>query len=84
MSVILCPAVSARLTDAAPSLKIRAALSISHGVDLRASEVVSLRFAAIESSRIVIQVEQGKACKDCHTGFAMKITSTEREQVECH
>ena len=64
LSVILSPEEVARLLDAAPSLKAKAALSVSYGAGLRASEVVLLKTTDIDSSRQVIRVEQGKGRKD--------------------
>ena len=64
LSVILSPEEVARLLDAAPGLKAKAALSVSYGAGLRASEVVSLKVSDIDSSRQVIRVEQGKGRKD--------------------
>ena len=64
LSVILSPEEVARLLDAAPCLKAKAALSVSYGAGLRASEVVSLKVTDIDSSRQVIRVEQGKGRKD--------------------
>ena len=46
------------------SMLRRAALSVSYGAGLRASEVVSLKVTDIDSSRRVIRVEQGKGRKD--------------------
>ncbi len=42
LPVVLSPAEVARLLDAAPGLKYRAALSVAYGAGLRALEVVSL------------------------------------------
>ena len=64
LAVILSPKEVARLLDAAPGLKAKAALSVSYGAGLRASEVVSLKVTDIDSSRQVIRVEQGKGRKD--------------------
>jgi site-specific recombinase XerD len=64
LPVVLSPEEVARLLDAAPRLKYRAALSVSYGAGLRASEVVSLKLADIDSERMVIRVEQGKGRKD--------------------
>ncbi len=66
LPVILSPAEVARLLDAAPGLKYRAALSVAYGAGLRAAEVVSLKVADIDSDpeRMVIRVEQGKGRKD--------------------
>ena len=64
LSVILSPEEVARLLDAAPGRKAKAALSLSYGAGRRASEVVSLKVTDIDSSRQVIRVEQGKGRKD--------------------
>ena len=64
LPVILSPGEVARLLDAAPGLKHRAALSVAYGAGLRASEVVSLKVSDIDSERMVILVEQGKGRKD--------------------
>lgn len=47
-----------------PGLKYRAALSISYGAGLRASEVCMLKVGDIDSDRMLIHVEQGKGRKD--------------------
>jgi site-specific recombinase XerD len=64
LPVVLGPEEVARLLDAAPGLKYKAALSVAYGAGLRASEVVSLKIADIDSTRMVIRVEQGKGRKD--------------------
>ncbi len=64
LPVVLSPEEVARLLDAAPGLKYKAALSIAYGAGLRASEVISLKVADIDSARMVIRVEQGKGRKD--------------------
>ena len=64
LPVVLSLDEVARLLDAAPNLKYKAALSVTYGAGLRASEVVSLKLADIDSTRMVIRVEQGKGRKD--------------------
>ena len=64
LPVVLSPEEVARLLDAAPGLKYKAAFSVAYGAGLRASEVVSLKIADIDSTRMVIRVEQGKGRKD--------------------
>ena len=64
LPVVLSPEEVARLLDAAPGLKYKAALSVAYGAGLRASEVVSLKIGDIDSERMVIRVEQGKGRKD--------------------
>jgi integrase len=49
-----------------PGLKYKAALSVAYGAGLRASEVVALKVADIDSKRLLIRVEQGKGRKDRH------------------
>jgi integrase/recombinase XerD len=64
LPLVLSPQEVARLLDAAPGLKYKAALSVAYGAGLRASEVVSLKVCDIDSTRMVIRVEQGKGRKD--------------------
>ena len=52
------------LLMATPGLKYRAALSISYGAGLRASEVCNLKISDINSNRMLIHVDQGKGGKD--------------------
>ena len=47
-----------------PGPKYRAALSISYGAGLRASEVCNLKVADIDSDRMLIHVDEGKGGKD--------------------
>jgi len=64
LPVVLSPEEVARLLNAAPGLKYKAALSVAYGAGLRASEVVSLKVSDIDSKRMLIRVEQGKGHKD--------------------
>jgi integrase/recombinase XerD len=64
LPVVLSPEEVARLLDAAPGLKYKAALSVAYGAGLRASEIISLKVSDIDSARMVIRVEQGKGRKD--------------------
>jgi len=64
LPVVLSPEEVARLLDAAPGLKYKAALSVAYGAGLRATEVISLKVSDIDSKRMVIRVEQGKGGKD--------------------
>jgi len=54
----------ARLLNAAPNLKSKAALSVAYGAGLRASEVCHLKLTDIDSERMIIRVEQGKGSRD--------------------
>ncbi len=53
-----------RLLEAARGPKYRAALGVAYGAGLRVSEVVGLRTGDIDSTRMLIRVEQGKGRKD--------------------
>jgi integrase/recombinase XerD len=53
-----------RFLEAVPSLKSRAALTTAYAAGLRASEAACLKVANIDSSRMVIHVEQGKGGRD--------------------
>ena len=64
LPVVLSPEEVARLLNAAPGLKYKAALSVAYGAGLRAAEVTSLKVSDIDSKRMIIRVEQGKGRKD--------------------
>ncbi|MDB5395549.1 MAG: putative transposase for insertion sequence element [Rhodospirillales bacterium] len=53
-----------RLLEAAPGLKYKAALGTAYGVGLRVSEVATLKVGDIDSTHMLIRVEQGKRRKD--------------------
>ena len=63
LPVVLSPEEVARLLEAAPGLKYKAALSVAYGAGLRASEIISLKIGDIDSARMVIRVEHGKGRK---------------------
>jgi site-specific recombinase XerD len=64
LPVVLSPEEVARLLNAAPGLRYKAALSVAYGAGLRAAEVVSLKISDIDSKRMIVRVEQGKGRKD--------------------
>lgn len=53
-----------RLLGAAPGIKYKAILGTAYGAGLRVSEVASLKVDDIDSTRMLIRVEQGKGRKD--------------------
>jgi integrase/recombinase XerD len=55
-----------RLLEAAPGPKYKAALATAYGAGLRVSEIVALKVNDIDSTRMLIRVEQGKGRKDRH------------------
>ncbi len=54
----------ARLLASASNPKHRAALAVAYGAGLRASEVVHLKIADIDSERMIVRVVQGKGRRD--------------------
>jgi integrase/recombinase XerD len=64
LPVVLSREEVARLIVAASNLKHQTALSVAYGAGLRASEVVALKVADIDSERMTLRIEQGKGRKD--------------------
>lgn len=54
----------ARLLAGSRNPKHRAALAVAYGAGLRASEVVHLKIADIDSGRMIVRVNQGKGQRD--------------------
>jgi integrase/recombinase XerD len=63
---VLSPEEVALLLEAAQGPKYKAALATAYGAGLRVSEVVSLKVTDIDSTRMMLRVEQGKGRKDRH------------------
>jgi integrase/recombinase XerD len=53
-----------RFLEAVPGLKSRTALTTAYAAGLRASEAVRLKVSDIDSSRMMIRIEEGKGAKD--------------------
>src|SRR6202040_2733618 len=64
MPAVLSPDEVARLLEAAPGPKYKAALSAAYAAGLRVSEVVALKVSDIDSERLLLRIEQGKGRKD--------------------
>ncbi|WP_431857299.1 site-specific integrase [Azospirillum sp.] len=62
-----------RFLEAVPSLKSRAALATAYGAGLRVSEVITLKVADIDSSRMLIRIEQGKSGKDRYAMLSVQL-----------
>jgi site-specific recombinase XerD len=62
--VVLSQDEVARLLEATPGLKYKAALSVAYGAGLRVSEVANLKVSDIDSQRMTLRVEQGKGQRD--------------------
>ena len=54
LPIVLSPEEVARLLEAAPGVKYKAALSVAYGAGLRVSEVVSLKLSDIDSKRMML------------------------------
>ncbi|AEE25301.1 tyrosine-type recombinase/integrase [Paraglaciecola chathamensis] len=53
-----------QLIDATHTIKYKAAFSVAYGAGLRIGEVVALKVTDIDSSRMLLRIEQGKGKKD--------------------
>jgi integrase/recombinase XerD len=61
---VLSPEEVCRFLEAAPGPKYKAALGAAYGAGLRVSEVVALKVSDIDSTRMLLKIEQGKGRKD--------------------
>jgi integrase/recombinase XerD len=68
--VVLSLEEVARLLEAAPGPKYKAALSAAYGAGLRVSEVVSLKVSDVDSKRMLLRIEQGKSLPPRRRGAA--------------
>jgi integrase/recombinase XerD len=82
LPVVLSPEEVARLLDAAPGLKYKAALSVAYGAGLRAAEVISLKVSDIDSKRMIIRVEQGKGGKDRNVMLSPSLLDPGRDPAQ--
>jgi len=64
LPVILSREEVGRLIEAVRNVKHRTALSVAYGAGLRASEVIALKVGDVDSTRMVLRIEQGKGRKD--------------------
>ncbi len=77
--VVLSPEEVARLLQAAPGLKYKAALSVAYGAGLRVSEVANLKVSDIDSGRMMLRVEQGKGQRDRDVMLSPRLLELLRE-----
>ena len=69
----------ARLLEAAPGLKYKAALSVAYGAGLRVSEVANLKVSDIDSQRMTLRVEQGKGQRDRYVMLSPQLLELVRD-----
>jgi site-specific recombinase XerD len=79
LPTVLTPVEIQALLDAAPGPKAKAAMAVAYGAGLRASEVVNLRAGDIDSTRMLLRVEQGKGQKDRHAMLSPQLLEVLRE-----
>jgi integrase/recombinase XerD len=79
LPVVLSPEEVARLLEAAPGIKYKAALSVAYGAGLRVSEVVSLKVSDVDSTRMMLRVEHGKGGKDRHAMLSPRLLELLRD-----
>ena len=77
--VVLSPEEVARVLEAAPGPKYKAAFAAAYGAGLRVSEVVALKVSDIDSKRMLIRVEQGKGRKDRHAMLSPQLLELLRD-----
>ena len=70
-----------RLLEAAPGPKHKAALGTAYGAGLRVSEVVALKTGDIDSTRMLIRVEQGKGRKDRNAMLSPQLLELLRQEL---
>jgi site-specific recombinase XerD len=79
LPVVLSPIEVAQFFEVIGILKHRAVLMTCYGAGLRISEAVSLKIGDIDSSRMVIRVQQGKGAKDRYVNLAPRLLTVLRE-----
>ena len=77
--IVLSQEEVARLIEAAPGLKYKAALSVAYGAGLRVSEVANLKVSDIDSERMMLRVEQGKGQRDRDVMLSPRLLELLRE-----
>src|SRR5258708_17352816 len=77
--VVLTLEEVARLLEAAPGSKYKAALSAAYAAGLRVSEVVALKVSDVDSERLLLRIEQGKGRKDRYAMLSPKLLELLRD-----
>lgn len=78
LPVVLSPEEVLQFLDCIPGLKHRTILTTCYAAGLRISEAVSLKPPDVDSSRMVIRVEQGKGQKDRYVMLSPKLLESLR------
>ena len=64
LPLVLSAKEVALVLEAAPGPKYKAALATAYGAGLRVAEVVALKIGDVDSSRMILRIEQGKGRRD--------------------
>ena len=73
LRVVLSQEEVARLIEAAPGVKYKAAFAVAYGAGLRVSEIVHLKLSDIDRQRMLLRIEQGKGRKDRHAMLSPRL-----------
>jgi integrase/recombinase XerD len=79
MPVVLDQDEVARLLEAAPGPKYKAALGVAYGAGLRVSEVANLKVSDIDSKGMRLRIEQGKGSKDRNAMLSPRLVELLRD-----
>jgi site-specific recombinase XerD len=75
---VLSPEEVGKFFENVPSLKYRAALMTCYGAGLRISEAVALKVSDIDSSRMLLRIEEGKGRKDRYVMLPQRLLAVLR------
>ena len=78
LPVVLSPEEVLQFLEGVPHIKHRTILTTCYATGLRISETVHLKPADIDSSRMVVRVEQGKGQKDRYVMLSIRLLETLR------
>jgi site-specific recombinase XerD len=78
LPIVLSPEEVATFFENVPSLKYRAALMTCYGAGLRISEAVALKVSDIDSSRMLLRIEEGKGRKDRYVMLSQRLLAVLR------
>jgi integrase/recombinase XerD len=79
LPVVLSPDEVTRLLEAARGPKYKAAFSLAYGAGLRVAEIASVKVSDIDSTRMLLRVEQGKRRKDRYAILSAKMLKLLRD-----
>lgn len=79
LPIVLTQEEASRLMEAAPGPKYKAVFGTAYGAGLRVSEVANLKVSDIDSTRMLLRVEQGKGAKDRNAMLSPRLLQFLRE-----